>query len=422
MNIEIKNLPQSQLELNISLSSDELEPCLDAAARELSRRNPINGFRPGLAPRDVVIRELGREKVERAAFDLAVKEKLGEVITEKEIDFVGEPKVARVLPQNGGLEFTATLSVVPKIEVGDYRKIKVPSEEVKVGETEVEEILADIRKSRAENSNVSRAAEKGDRVEIDFLVKKDGVVVESGESKQHPLILGEGHFIEGFEDNIIGLKEGESKNFSLIAPVGYHNKNLAGQKVDFEVKMNLVQARQVPELTDEFVKSLGKFSSVEDLRNSVIEGLKTEKTLKAQDKRRAQIVEELVKNINVELPQKLVEMEMGKMTAELSESLARMNLTLENYLNHIAKTPEELKKDWQPQAEKRVKAALVLKEISKKENIEVAEAEIENRLNEIMKAAPPMPPGQNLDLTALRGYVKNVIRNEKVFELLEAQI
>ena len=115
----------------------------------------------------------------------------------------------------------------------------------------------------------------------------------------------------------------------------------------------------------------------------------------------------------------MVEMELGKMTAELSESLARMNLALENYLSHINKTPEELKESWMPQAEKRVKAALVLKEIAAKENIQISEPEIEERLNQLMRSAPPLAPGQNLDLTALRGYVRNVIRNEKVFELLE---
>ena len=107
--------------------------------------------------------------------------------------------------------------------------------------------------------------------------------------------------------------------------------------------------------------------------------------------------------------------------AELADSLRQMNLTLENYLNHISKTPEELKKDWEPQAEKRVKAALVLKEISKRENVEVAEAEIEEKLTAMMRQAPPLAPNQNLDLTALRGYVKNIIRNEKVFKVLENQ-
>lgn len=421
MRIESKTLPKSQLELTVSLSPDELVKYLDAAARELSRQNPIAGFRPGQAPRDMVVRELGREKVNEAAWGLAVKEKLGEVIMARKIDFIGEPKVSQVLPQDGGLTFTATLAVVPQVESGDYKKINIPLAEVKIEEKEVVDVLEDIRKSRAQNLPVARPAQKGDRVEVDFVVKKGGQPVENGESKQHPFVLGEGHFIEGFEDNIVGLKEGENKNFSLTAPANYHNKNLAGQQIDFEVKLNLVQERKLPELSNEFAKSLGRFASLEELRANVTEGLTAEKKLKAEERRRAKIVEALVKNVNVELPQELIEMEMGKMTAELSESLGRMSLNLDNYLKHINKTPEELKKDWQPQAEKRVKAALVLKEIATRENIEVAETEIEERLSSLMRQAPPVAPGQNLDLTALRGYVKNVIRNEKVFELIENQ-
>lgn len=421
MKLETKELPKSQLELAITLSESELENYYDAAAKELSLHNPIKGFRPGFASRDVVVRELGKERLESIAFDIAVREKLTEVINERKISFVGEPKVSKVLPKEGGMEFTAVLAVVPQIDPGDYKKIKIALEEVKVEDKEILEVLEDIRKTRTQNFNVDRACAKGDRVEIDFLVKKEGKVVDGGESKQHPLVLGEGHFIEGFEDNIVGLKEGETKNFSLTAPANYHNKDLAGQKLDFEVKMNLVQERKLPEITDEFVKTLGKFNSVEDLKANIAEGIKMEKRTKAEEKRRAKIVEELVKNIKVELPQELVEMEFEKMTAELADSLRQMNLTLENYLSHIGKTPEELKKDWQPQAEKRVKAALVLKEISKRENIEVSDKEIEEKLTLMMRQAPPLAPNQNLDLTALRGYVKNIIRNEKVFQVLENQ-
>lgn len=423
MEIRTKNLPKSQLELSVELSANEFASYFDAAASELSRQNPIKGFRPGFAPKDVVAREFGREKLEQVAFDLAVKEGLNKAVYENKISSLGEVEVNNVLPvSDGGLKFKAVVTILPQVDPGDYRKIKVSLEKVKVEEYEINDVLNNIVKSRTENLAVSRPAQRGDRVEIDFLVKKEGVTVDGGESKQHPLVLGEGHFIPGFEDNLIGLKEGEVKNFSLTAPADYRDKNLAGHKVDFEVKMNSVYERKLPDLTDDFAKSLGRFASVDDLKKNVAEGLKTEKELAAKEKQRAQMVEELVKNIKVELPDELVQMELAKMTAELSDSLARMNMTLENYLNHISKTPEELKKEWEPQAEKRVKASLVLKEIAGRENIQVSDSEIEERLNTLLRSAPPLNPGQNLDLTALRGYVKNMIRNDKVFALLEEQI
>ena len=141
--------------------------------------------------------------------------------------------------------------------------------------------------------------------------------------------------------------------------------------------------------------------------------------MKARDARRRQIAEELVKDIKAEIPDELVEMEFEKMSAELADSLAKMSLSLENYLAHLKKTPDELKKEWRPQADKRVKVALSLKEIAKKEKIETSDAEVEDKLSQILRSSPPLSPGQNLDLTALRGYVRSIIRNEKVFELLE---
>lgn len=420
MKIEKKILPKSQIELSIELSQSDMDLYMDLAARTISAQNPIKGFRPGFAPKDVVIREFGEEKVKKLASESAITESVKKAITENSIDLIGDPKVSDVKHENGGISFKAVLSIIPKIKIGDYKKIKIPLEEFEVEEKEVEDVLENLRKSRAQNSTVSRPAQKGDRVEIDFTVKKGDKKIEGGDSKQHPIILGENHFIAGFEENLIGLKENEEKSFSLIAPADYHDKNLAGEKLDFDVKVHQVQERKIPDLTDEFAKSLGKFVSVEELRGNISEGLKMEKEMKARDERRAKITEAIVSGILEELPEELVKIEMNKMFMELSESLGRMNLTLENYLNHLSKTPEELTKDWDPQARKRIKAALALKEIAQKEGITVEDQEVEDRLGQILRNAPPVQPGQNLDLTTIRGYVKGIIRNEKVFELLES--
>jgi len=189
--------------------------------------------------------------------------------------------------------------------------------------------------------------------------------------------------------------------------------------MDFEVTVNLVEERKLPELTDEFARSVGKFNSLEELKQNIKEGLLAEKEIKAKEERRAKIASSLIKNVNAELPEELISSEMEKMTLEFKEALSRMNMDQESYLSHIKKTIEDLKKEWRPKAEDRIKIALILKEIAKKEALEPNEEEIEAKLSQLLRTAPPMRPGQNLDLTALRGYVKSMIRNEKVFELLE---
>ena len=421
MKTELKKLPKSQIEIAVDLSAQELEPYVEAAVRELSRANTIRGFRPGFAPKDVIVREFGQAKITEVATDLAIKENYRKALMQNQLEILGEPKVTLGKSGVEGVSFKINAAVWPQVELGDYKKINVPVQKIHVDEKEIESALADIKNSRAENIAVPRPAQKGDRVEVDFTVKKDGSIIEDGESKQHPMVLGEGHFMAGFEDELVGLKENETKNFSLIAPADYHNKSLAGQKLDFEVKVNLVQERKLPELTDDFVKTLGNFQTIADLKNNVKEGLTLEKQDKAKMERRNQMAKALIKETKADLPQELIDLEMEKMTAELVDSLARMNLTLENYLGHIKKTPEELKQTWLPQAEERIKVSLALREIAQKENIQVGDEEIEAKLAELMRSAPPLRPGQNLDLTALRGYVKSLIRNEKVFEVLENQ-
>ena len=424
MEIVLKKLPRSQAELTIELSTAELSVYFDAAARELSRSQPVAGFRPGMAPKDAVIREVGQDKFNRLAFDLAVKDSFSKAVLDHQLEVVGDPHIVALDKSssdlgNTGFAYRAVVSVVPPVDAGDYRSIKIPLTEVKVEPKDIDAVLEDIKKSRAENIAVARPAQKGDRVEIDFLAQMDSQTIEGGESKQHPLVLGEGHFMPGFENELMGLKEGETKRFSLKAPADYHKKELAGREIDFEVKMCLVQERKLPELNDELARSLGRFGSLEELKTSVAEGLQAEKELRAKDERRAKIATELVKNISVELPEQLIELELSKMSAEMEDSLARMNLDKESYLTHLKKTPEDLKQDWRPQAEKRIKVSLVLRDIARRENIDVTEEEVEDKLSQLLRNSPPVRPGQNLDLTSLRGYVKSLIRNEKVFMLLE---
>lgn len=420
METSLKKLPKSEIELTVSLSAQEMSDYFEAAYKDLSQQVTLKGFRPGTAPKDMVIREVGQERINQVAHNLAIKEKYSQAILEHGLEPIGEPKLS-LEKQDDGLTFKAVVAVLPQVELGDYKKIKIPLDEIKIEDKEVAGILENIKKTRAQNTAVTRPAEVGDRVEVSFKVKKDGVTIDGGESEQHPLVLGEGHFIAGFEKELEGLKENETKSFSLVAPADYHNKDLAGQKLDFEVKMNMVQERKLPELTDEFVKTLGKFQNIEDLKKNIHEGLKMEKEMKARDERRQKIALALVKDLKIELPDELVNMEIEKMTLELGDSLSRMNLTLENYLTHINKSFEDLKKDWQPQAVERVKVALALKTVAKKEQIQVNDEEIEAKLTQLLRSAPPLQPGQNLDLTSLRGYVKGLVRNEKIFELLENQ-
>ncbi|PIV38435.1 MAG: trigger factor, partial [Candidatus Portnoybacteria bacterium CG02_land_8_20_14_3_00_45_8] len=255
---------------------------------------------------------------------------------------------------------------------------------------------------------------------VDFWVRQNGQVIEGGQSKNHPLILGESRFIPGFEEQLVEMKEGETKIFSLPFPADYYVKNLAGQLLDFEVKMNLVQESLVPEPTDEFAKSLGQFADLAALKQNVKDGLIEEKMQKAKEMWRGRVLNKIVKDSKMEVPPALVEMERVKMMEEFKNNLAQMGLEFDVYLENLKKTEQELLREWSGKAEERVKGALVLEEIANKEEIQVAEAEIEAEINKTFAHYPDWQALKSqIDKKQLSEYTKGRLRNEKVFELLE---
>jgi len=246
------------------------------------------------------------------------------------------------------------------VQLADYKGIKVKKNELKVEKAEIDNSLEYLRKSRAKIITVNKSAEKGNRVEIDFEVRHGGVKIENGTSKNHPLILGEGKFLPGFEKELEGMLTGEEKNFSLKAPKDWLDKRVAEKNLDFKVKMNLVQERQVPELNDEFAKSLGSFESLGALKENVFGGLLEEKKIKEKQRIKIELIEKVAENSKIEIPKNLTMEELDKMINEFKFSITGFGLDFDKYLREIKKTIPDLKKEWKNQAEKRVRIALCL--------------------------------------------------------------
>ena len=423
MKVDIKDLPDSKKEITVELNAEDLRCYAQKAARDLSGKHKIEGFRDGNAPLKIVEQKLGEKVILERTIDIAVKESYVKVLIENKIETIAEPKieVVKMVPKEL-LIFKAEVVVLPEIKLGDYSKLKLSHSKIKVEEKEIDKAIETLRKSRAAYKTVLRPAEKENRVEIDFESKANGKTIDGGISKQHPLIIGEEHFMKGFEDELIGMKEREEKKFSLVAPKDYYQKDLAGQKIEFTVKMNLVQEVEMPEINDAFAARLGKFTSLKDLKKSIEEGLLDEKKNKEKEKNRLEIIDLLIKSSSFKAPEKLVELELVKMEQEFSASLAQMNLEKDSYLAHIKKSMEDIKKQWQEQAEKRVGASLILREIAQKEAITISNEEVEERASQILKNAPDMEQIKNIDPNQLKEHVRAVMKNEKVFELLEKNI
>lgn len=426
--VEIKKLPKSQIEFEASIPWGEWEKYLDQAAEEASREIKIAGFRPGKAPRNLVEQKVGKAVILNGAAERAIGKDYADKIKAEKLDVIGSPKVEVLEVKEGkDLKYKAEVAVMPEIKVEEsYKKElkkvneefakKSPSVEEKDVELELEKLAA----SRVKLVTVRREAKKGDSVEIDFTVLVGGVPIENGTSKKHPLIIGRGVFIPGFEENIIGMKEGDEKEFKLSFPAEYHKKDLAGKEADFKVKMNLVQERETPEINDDFAKSLGKFENLGALKKNIREGLEHENKHRLEDEKRARYVEEIIKKSKVDLPEILVHEEVHNMLHEFEHQLTPMGMNIDQYLEKLKKERKDLEKDWEPQAEKRVTSALALKEIAKMENLEAEAQEVEAEMNKTLAYYKNVKDiEKNIDMERLYNYSKGVIENEKVFEMLE---
>jgi len=422
--MNIQKLPKSQIEIQISVPADELEKFLDMAAEELSNDLKIDGFRPGKAPRQIIEQKVGSEKVLAHGAEKAIKKTYVDAISKNKIEAIGEPKITitKIAPGND-LEYKAIVGIMPEIVLGNYRKeIKLvkKNEPEAIKNEQVQKELETLQKSRAKIITVRREAKKGDRVEIDFEVFVDGKLIEGGASQNHPLTIGENYFIPGFEDKLVGMKEKDEKEFELSFPKEYHQKGLAEKPARFKVKVNLVQEKELPEINNEFAKSLGKFENLEALKKSLIAGMELEQKKKNEDKWRTEAIEKIANSNQMEIPEVLLEGELEKMMAEFEQNIAGMGLTLDTYLENIKKSRSEIRKGWKETAEKRVKAALILREIARAEEIEVPTPEIEEEMNRVLAYYKSMPDMEKkVDMERLFNYTKGILTNEKVFKFLE---
>lgn len=427
INSEIKNLPKSEIQIKITVAWDNWKKFIDEAVKLFAKEVKVQGFRDGKAPRNLIEQKVGKHAILEEAANLAIKKTYEEVVKEQKLDVIGTPKAKLVtLEEDQDLVYEIVTAVVPVAEIGAWQdKVKKINEkftkaEIKVEEAEIDKEIEQIASGRVQLVDVDREAKNDDNVMIDFEVKRGGVPIEHGSSKNHPLVLGRGVFIPGFEDNVVGMKAGEEKEFELNFPEDYHDKEIAGKPATFSVKVNLVQERKTPEVSDEFARSLGKFADLAELKKNVKEGMLEEKQRDAKEKRRAEMVEVLIDAVKVELPEVLIHEELHKMLGEFDMQLQGMGMNLDAYLAQIKKTKDDLETEWHAQAERRVKAALALEEVAKKEEVKVSSEEVEAEMNKTLQQYKGIKDVEkNIDLGRLYNYLRGTLQNEKVFELME---
>lgn len=430
----VKKLPKSEVEIEITLPFQEFEPHVKRAAVLISEESEIEGFRRGRAPYDIVKNKFGEAEIYEKAAEVAVRKTYPKILEEQIIKFkeagkkfipIGKPEVSvtKLAPGNE-FQYKAKIALIPEVALPDYKTISQRTarerKEISVSEEEVNKALEWFQESRSSLITVDRAAEKGNSVEVDFEIRQGGVKIQNGESKNHPLIIGKNQFIPGFEEELIGMSRDDEKSFTLAMPQDFQDKSIAGRVLDFRVKMNLVQERRLPELNEEFIRGISNFDSLEGLKANIRAGFTQEKGDKEKQRVRGRIIEEIAKETKIEIPDVLINIELDKMMSELKSGIEQMGLKWDDYLLHIKKTQEDLSKDWIEEAERRVSYALCLREIARAEKIEVSDNEVEEKANKILATYSNIEEAKkSVDPVELREYARGIVRNERVFELLE---
>lgn len=421
MKIDINKLPKNQVVLTVEVAVDELRPYLEKAAAEISQEQKIAGFRPGKAPLEIVKQRVGEMVIYQQAAELAIAKTFPQCVLERNLVTVGQPKIeiTKLAPGNP-LAYKATVAILPKVTLGKYKELKVAKEDIKVREEEVEKTIGQLQKMFGKEKRVNREAKTGDKVEIDFTMYRDKIPLDGGTSKNHPLVIGEGHFIPGFEDNLVGLKEGTTKEFSLKFPKGYHKKDLAGKPVEAKVIMRGVHEIELPELNDEFAAMVG-YKDLGELRQEVRNNINKDKTAKERQRWELELLDRILgKSSFEEIPDILIEEELHKMLHELEHDVKAQGMKIDDYLSSIKKTKRDLEVEFRPRAEKRVKTALLLRKIAETENMNVSAKEIDEELTGQREQYKENQEAlRQLSKNEYRGYLRNVILNKKVLEFLE---
>ncbi len=424
MNVELKTLPQSRVELTITMSTDDMQPHLTRAANQLSENRDIKGFRRGKAPYEKVEQEFGAMAIYEAALEKIVQAGYYAATKEKKVKTIGMPEVAikKMAPGND-LEFTATAAVLPSVTLPNLEKITVEKKSKTVSEQETKDALENLRKMRGSEVIKNGAATKEDKVVVDMELLLDNVVVEGGTTKDHGVYLGEDYYVPGLPEQLIGSKKGDEKSFTLPFPKEHYQKHLAGKEVQFKVKVKDVFERQFPKLDDEFAKGLGQ-ESLAKLTELLQKNMQAEADKKEHERQEIEMLEGIITKAKFdEIPQLLIDTEKRRIFMELKSRIEQQGMTVEQYLESIKKSQDEVMEGYAQQAEKRVKTTLVLRTYCEQESIAATDEEIEKEIQTMKGMYKDNAEAlEQIDTQDTRESLKPMLANRKAVDQLRELI
>ncbi|MEK7115842.1 MAG: trigger factor [Patescibacteria group bacterium] len=421
----ITPLPHSRVELKFLVTPEDAKPYLDQAVEDLSIQKPIKGFRSGKATYHDVKNAYGEMLIWKTALDRIVRAQYVKAVLDNDIETIGSPEiiVEKLVPHQD-IAFTLTASVMPTVtDLFEYSQPLVTKKIHKVAEEDVNRAIQDLRKARHTEAAVNRAATKEDAVVIDLEMTKENVLIEGGNARDYKVYLAESHVIPCFADQLIGLTKGTVKTFMLEFPKNHYTKNLAGTKVAFTVTVKEVYEMSMPELNDAFAQGFGQ-DSLAALRDLLRKNLQDAQDKKSDEAAEIELLEKIVQGSHFsEIPKILINEEVQRMIHELKQSTEQQGMKMEDYLASIKKSIDDLTLDFVPRAIERIQTAVLVKEIGKRENVEVPDDEIEAEQDRILDSLPKSETETRKRIASpeYRDILAVQMKNRKVLALLKSK-
>ncbi len=385
MKYTTKAAEKSTVKITLKFDGEEWKAAQQSAYQKSKGKFAINGFRKGKAPKHVIENVYGKGVFFEDALNILFAENYGKVIEKeaKKFTVVGDPDVSVDKMEENLISLVAIVPVKPEVKISSYKGMKIKEYAYIVKDEDIEEDLKRVQERNARKVDVTdRAAQEGDVANIDFVGTVDGVKFDGGEAEGFDLTLGSGQFIPGFEDQVIGMQIGESKDVNVTFPENYQAEALKGKPAVFAVKLNKLQGKELPEITDEFIKEATGSATIEEYKAKAKERLEKQAASRANDATENSILEAIAANAEVEIPQAMIENEIDSLVKKFEYQLMYQGLKLEDYLAFLKVSVADFRKNYEEQAHKNVLNQLVISQLIKDEKIEATDEEVEAKVAE----------------------------------------
>lgn len=420
MKVKIDKKEKSQVVLEFTMEAEEFSKALDKAFEKNQKHFKVPGFRNGKVPRNVVEKVYGEGVLYESIIEDTVDEEYLKAVKENNLEIVARPELdIKQIGSGKDFIYTITTYVKPEINVKQYKGLEIKKVEAKVAAADVN---AEIEKVREKNAVVeeitNRALKSGDISNIDFEGFCDGVAFEGGKAEKFDLTIGSNQFIQGFEEQLIGMKIGEEREINVKFPEEYHSKDLAGKDSMFKVKLNSIKEKKLAKIDDEFAKDVSEFQTLDEYKKDLKAKLLEAKKKQAEAEKETEVITKLVENVEGDIPDGMVETEIDNMLEQFNQNLAYQGLDIEKYCEYMGSSKEKFRETLKPNALRDVKLKLALEFVKKAENVTVEEKDIDDKIIELSKQYGDGSAEHLLKNENARAYMREQISQEKTLKII----